>query len=480
MSVLENLQPQLLWQKFDEIRKIPRESGHEEKIIKYLENFALKHKFEYKKDQIGNIVIKKPATPGYENSPGVILQGHVDMVCEKNSDKEFNFSTDPIEVLKEGDWITANGTTLGADNGIGVAAGLAVLLSDDISHGPLEVLCTVDEERGLTGAFSISEDFLAGKYLLNLDSEEEGYLIIGCAGGQDSIFHLPVELQDAQGQSVQINIKGLKGGHSGCDINTGRANSIKILAHLLKAASTQFDFNLIEINAGSKRNAIPREAFCKLSLNQNFKLFSTLLNQEFLNIKKFTKDLEPEIKIEISKTDSMNQCLSNKISSQLINLLCALPHGVLTMSQAVAGLVQTSTNLAIVKTNQDEITIEEMTRSSNNVELKEKIQSLQSFGDLLNIKVSSSSAYPGWQPHPESEIVQKVSVVYKKLFNKEPKIEAIHAGLETGIIGEKFPEMEMISFGPDLFFPHSPDEKVSIPSVQRFWELLVAIMKDLK
>ncbi len=480
-KILEGLKPELLWKHFDEIRKIPRCSGHEEAIGDYIVIFAKAHNLEYTRDEVGNIIVRKPATKGKENAPGVVLQGHIDMVCEKNSDVDFDFSKDPIKLKREGDWITADGTTLGADNGIGVAAALAVLEDDSLVHGPIEALFTIDEERGLTGAAYIKPGSLKGKILLNLDSEDDGIFTIGCAGGGDSIFKIKTEtINPGNEKAVKIVVSGLKGGHSGIDINTGRGNAVKIVARVLYEMREKIDFELAVIEGGDKRNAIPREAYAIVVLNNDEmgeakKIADCVLSE----VKTELKGTDDGVLIEIKDDNMPGKVLTKLLRDKVINTILALPHGVLAMSQAIEGLVQTSTNLAAVHTHEDSVKVVKSSRSSINSELKFVLKSLKAFANLIEADIEQPNPYPGWAPNPDSEILKTMMKLHKELFGKEAVAEAIHAGLETGIIGEKFPGMDMISFGPTIKHPHSPDEKVQISTVERFWTLLTKTLEHL-
>jgi dipeptidase D len=480
-KVFEGLTPELLWKHFDEIRKIPRCSGSEEKIIDYIVNFAKERKLEYKVDEVGNVVIKKKATNGKEGKPGVILQGHIDMVCEKNNDIQHDFTKDPIKVIREGDWFTADGTTLGADNGIGVAAALAVLDDDSLVHGPVEALFTIDEERGLTGAANISSDFISGRILLNLDSEDDGVFTIGCAGGGDSLFKIEFEkINPENNKTIKINVSGFKGGHSGIDINNGRGNAIKVLTRVLFDIREKHNFELALIEGGDKRNAIPREAYAIIVIDSkeeaSIKEIIAKVNKE---VKEELKGTDDGVKIDIIETDKIDKVVNNTIRDKIIDTILALPHGVLAMSQAIEGLVESSTNLAAVHTNNDYFEIVKSSRSSINSMLNFILNSLKSFAQLIDASIEQPPPYPGWTPDPSSPLLQTMKEIYKNLFGKEPIIEAIHAGLETGIIGEKIPGMDMISFGPTIKHPHSPDEKVEISTVDRFWTLLTKTLEHL-
>ncbi len=470
-KVFEGLEPQLLWKHFDEIRKIPRCSKNEGKIREYVIEFAKKKGLEYQADEVGNVIIRKKATPGHENAPGVILQAHLDMVCEKNSDVDFDFEKDPIRVKREDGWITADGTTLGADNGIGVAAALAVLEDDSIVHGPLEVLLTVDEETGLTGASNLKGGLLHGKYLLNLDSEDEGVFFIGCAGGRDTVFTLKIEREKYEGKAFEIKVSGLKGGHSGVDIHLQRGNAIRILARVLYEID---GVKISSIKGGNKRNAIPREASAVVIAEEG--KVKEAVERVLSEVKEELKYSDPGIRIEYTEASSSDYI---KDSKKIVDFLMSLPHGVLAMSLAMEGLVETSTNLAVVNSYQDHVEVVESSRSSINSSLDFVCKQLKALGDLAEAETHQPPGYPGWTPNPDSQILKIMKEVYRKLFGKEPEVTAIHAGLETGIIGKNYPGLEMISFGPTIKYPHSPDERVEIKSVEKFWKLLVETLKAL-
>ncbi len=470
-KVFEGLKPELLWKHFDEIRKIPRCSKNEGKIREYVINFAKKLGLEYEVDDVGNVIIRKKASAGMESAPGVVLQAHLDMVCEKNSDVDFDFEKDAIRVKREDGWITADGTTLGADNGIGVAAALAVLEDDSIKHGPLEVLLTIDEETGLTGASNLKPGLLKGKYLLNLDSEDEGMFFIGCAGGRDTIFKLKVSRKKGKEKAFEVRVSGLKGGHSGVDIHLQRGNAIRILARVLYEIE---NVKIALLDGGNKRNAIPREA--KAIIFANEENVKKAVEEVLAEVKEELKYSDPGVNIEYSGAEADSYI---KESKKIVDFLMSLPHGVLAMSLAMENLVETSTNLAVVKTFDDYVEITESSRSSINSSLNFVCKQLKAMGDLAGAETHQPEGYPGWTPNPDSKILKIMKEVYKKLFNREPEVTAIHAGLETGIIGKSYPEMEMISFGPTIRYPHSPDERVEIESVEKFWKLLVETLKEL-
>lgn len=479
-SLLSKFEPKLVWKHFDEIRKIPHESKNESALAQHVISIAKQHNCEYEQDEVGNVVIRKLATKGHENAPIMILQSHLDMVCEKNSDIDFDFAKDAIQLEIDGDWLTAKGTTLGADNGIGVAAALAVLEDDSLIHGPLELLFTVDEETGLTGASHIRPDFLKGRMYLNLDSEEEGVFTIGCSGGADTGFILPISRKAADsGTMIQIRISGLKGGHSGLDINTGRGNAIKILNRILWDADKKFKLTIVNFNGGNKRNAIAREASADIIVSPNtLDKIKAFMEKSCEEIKFEFKTVEKELTMIIEQLDgTLPPALDDASQKALLNLLHGLPHGVMSMSQDIEGLVETSTNLATIVTSDNQIEIGQSSRSSISSALKAVRNQLKALAELTGATVSQPEGYPGWVPNLDSKMLIIAKEAYQACFNKAPEVAAIHAGLECGLIGEKFPGMDMVSFGPDLRNPHSPDEKIHIESVEKFWKLLSKILE---
>ncbi len=482
MSVVENLKPKLLWKHFDEICKIPHCSKHEEKIREYIINFAKKHDLEYKDDQIGNVVILKPATSGMENKPTVILQGHLDMVCEKNSDVEFDFSKDAIKMKLKGDVLTADGTTLGADNGIGVATALAILEDTTLKHGSIEALFTIDEETGLTGAFAMKTDMLTGKILLNLDSEDWGVLTVGCAGGGDSKVELPFKTQSINGnlQSVLIKVSGLRGGHSGVDAHEQRGNAVKLLSRMLWKASKNYGFYLTEIKGGDKHNAIPREAYAKISLDKaDEDTFISYLKAEEKDILEEIKPIDPNFTVGTETIEKLNTAFDKNSQDTLLNLLHGLPHGVDKMSYDIPGLVETSTNLATVKLKENNVVIGLSSRSSMKSALQDFRDRIRAVAVLSGAKISEETPYPGWKPNLDSKILKLSKKIYKDMYNEEPTVEAIHAGLECGIIGEKLPGMDMISIGPTIKHPHSPEEQVHVSTVDKFYKYVLKILEEV-
>ncbi len=476
------LQPAIVWQYFKEILEIPRPSKKEEKIISYLLKFGNEQNLETNQDEIGNVLIRKPATPGMENLKSVVLQSHIDMVCEKNSDKVHDFDNDPIESVIDGDWVTANGTTLGADDGIGIAAQLAILASKDIEHGPIECLFTIDEETGLTGAFGLKPGFLQSDILLNLDSEDEGQLFIGCAGGQDTQAWLPFDYEESpeKHKAYKIMVSGLKGGHSGDEINKGHANANKILNRFLWCKKDDFGLKLVVFDGGNLRNAIAREAFAIVLIpEENVKnvidavaKFKEMSRAEF-NI------TEPLMEITIDEVSMPETIIDNESFDELVNAIYGCPHGVIAMSQSIDDFVETSTNLASVKFQEDEILITTSQRSSVESEKQDITNMVKSVFKLAGARTLTSEGYPGWTPNPDSDIVRITVNSYKKLFNIEPEVLAIHAGLECGLIGDKYPGMDMISFGPTIKRAHSPEEKIEIETVSKFWDLTLDVLKNI-
>ncbi|HHF55300.1 MAG TPA: aminoacyl-histidine dipeptidase [Thermoplasmatales archaeon] len=467
--MLENLEPKIVWKYFEEICKIPRCSKHEEKIAEYIMEVAKKHGLEVEKDEVGNVVARKKAN-GYENAPMITLQCHMDMVCEKNKDVEHDFSKDPIQPYVDGEWVKAEGTTLGADNGIGLAMCLALMEEKNIKHGPLEFLFTVDEETGLTGAFNLKKEFIKGELLINLDSEDFGVIYIGCAGGGNSTIKLPVRFENVEKEGLRIHVKGLKGGHSGIEIDKGRANSIKLLARILYNINARIS----KIEGGDKHNAIPREAIAEVVVDGNVMDKIKELEAAFKN--EYSKT-EPDLKVEVENC-KITKVIDEESNKKLIKLLMGLPHGVIAMSQEVEGLVETSTNLATIRMN-DEATIVMSSRSSVNSALDALMQSIRCIGELAGASVEEGSKYPGWKPNLESRLLKIASDAFKELYGKEPEKKAIHAGLETGVIGDITGINEIISIGPQIEHPHSPDERVHIKSVEEFWKYLLHLLEKV-
>ena len=481
--MLAKLEPQPVWNYFEEICQVPRPSKKEEKIIQYLLDFATKNKLEAKTDAIGNVLICKPASAGMENAPTVVLQSHMDMVCEKNSDKVHNFDTDPIVPLIDGEWVTADGTTLGADCGIGMAASMAVLASKEIKHGPIECLITVDEETGLSGAFALQPGFLSGNILLNLDSEDEGEIFIGCAGGIDTVAKLPYKKESVPTGSfaLKLSVTGLLGGHSGDDIHKLRGNANKILTRFLWKASKKYDLKLADFKGGNLRNAIAREAFAELvipnadkeKLVADFNIYSAEMDVEY-------KLTEPNIKLSHGSTDLPKNVIDDKSCANLLNAIYACPHGVLEMSSRMEGMVETSTNLAAIKFEDEYILITTSQRSEIESRKYFAAEMVESVFLMAGAKVVHSDGYPGWTPNMESKIVKTTVDSYKKLFGKIPVVRSIHAGLECGLFLEKYPALDMVSFGPTIKGAHSPDERINIETTKKFWNHLVDVLQSIK
>jgi len=484
MNTLTQLKPQPLFNYFEAICQVPRPSKKEEQIRKFLLDFAKKNGFESKTDKAGNVLILKPATPGMENAPTVILQTHMDMVCEKNSDKIFDFEKDPIEPIIVDGWVKANGTTLGADCGIGIAAQLAVLTSNEIKHGPIECLITVDEETGLTGAFALEAGFLTGSILLNLDSEDEGEIFIGCAGGVDTLAYFDYQNERTPEDSValQLSASGLLGGHSGDDIHKNRGNANKILNRFLWDFTKEFNARLADFNGGNLRNAIAREALGTFTLpaNQKEELINEL-NKLAAAIKDEFTFSEPKLKIECTETELPNSVIDKETHEKLLNAIYACPHGVLEMSTRMEGMVETSTNLASVKfTNDNKIQITTSQRSELESRKHFAANSVEAVFRLAGATVTHSDGYPGWAPNPNSPVLKTTVDSYKKLFGVEPIVRSIHAGLECGLFLEKYPHLDMVSFGPTIKGAHSPDERLDIETTDKFWKHLVDVLEHLK
>ncbi|MDH3457772.1 MAG: aminoacyl-histidine dipeptidase [Gemmatimonadota bacterium] len=482
MTFVADLAPQNLWKHFDHILTIPRGSKDEERMRAYVIDVAERSGVPYKIDETGNVVARKPATPGHESAPVTILQSHLDMVNEKNSDVDHDFSKDPIIPRQDGAYLTASGTTLGSDNGIGVAAMLAVMEAKDLVHGPLELLFTVDEETGLTGAASLDGSLLEGRRLLNLDSEEEEMVYVGCAGGADSTITLPLMSCPIPSGTIALDIRlhGLKGGHSGVDIHLQRGNAVKLLARALNALSFHMSFHLSAISGGNKHNAIPREAFATVVLPGGVKAQLTAeLEQEMAAIHEEFRAAEPGLTLEVKEGKPPHDVWDDTTTEKVLHLLTALPHGVLAMSYDIPDLVETSTNLATVVMSNGSLVVGMSSRSSVESALRATRLSIRAIATLAGARVEEGNGYPGWKPNLQSELLAVLKRVHERKLGHTPEIKAIHAGLECGIIGEKVPGMDMISFGPQIEFPHSPDERVKIDSVASFYELLAMTLEEL-
>jgi dipeptidase D len=479
---MENLEPKTLWKYFFDICKVPRPSKKEAKIVQFLLNFGKKNNIETIKDHAGNVLMKIPASQGYEKHETVVLQAHMDMVCEKNADTIHDFDNDPILPYIDGEWLKAKGTTLGADNGIGMAAMLAVAFDKTLKHPALELLFTVDEETGLTGAFELKSGFLFGKKLLNLDSEDDGEIFIGCAGGVDTVAEFSYQTETAPEDLYycKIAVKGLIGGHSGDDIDKNRANANKLLNRFLWQILKETELKIAEIDGGNLRNAIPREAYAIIGVPMDFKeKLAIAINHYISDVCSEYAATEPTLLLTIKTVQKPKSVIVKNIAQNLLNALYACPHGIIRMSDDMKGLVETSTNLASVKINGEVIKIETSQRSSVASAKKNIANMVESVFVLADAKVSHGDGYPGWKPNPNSEIAHKIADSYKKLFGKEPKIRAIHAGLECGLFSEKYPEMDMASFGPTMRGVHSPDERLHIGDTKKFWLLLVDVLENI-
>ncbi|MDX9772347.1 MAG: aminoacyl-histidine dipeptidase [Bacteroidales bacterium] len=481
MSDIKNLEPKLLWNYFHEITQIPRPSKKEHRMTEYLEKFGLDHGFETIVDKTGNVIIRKPATKGMENRKGIILQGHVDMVPQKNSDKKFDFEKDPIETRVDQGWVKANGTTLGADNGMGVAAAMAVLTDPKIVHGPIEALFTVDEETGMTGAKNLEKGVLKGEILINMDSEDEGELYVGCAGGVDvsALRTYKQEKTPAGMTAYSLTLKGLKGGHSGLDIHLGKANATKLMFRFFQQAEHDFGMRITDYSGGNLRNAIPREAFAtvvaptirKDEFEKFIKGYEKMYRSEF-------NDVDPDIRLTAKVCETPEMVMNEGDQYRIIRGVFVCPNGVQRMSPSMPGVVETSNNLSVVNIGNGKFEAYSLTRSSVETAKVATAWKIAAGFQLAGAEVTLSGDYPGWNPDMKSAILVTMKDTYQKLYGKIPEIKAIHAGLECGIIMGPYPKLDSISFGPTIRYPHSPDEKVEIASVEKFWNFLVATLKN--
>ena len=479
---MKNLAPKAVWEHFYSLTQIPRPSGKKEEVSAFLAAYGKSLGLETIVDTIGNVIIRKPASPGYENHPGVILQGHMDMVPQKNNDTIFDFEKDPIEAYVDGEWVTAKGTTLGADNGIGVAAAMAILADKSVVHPPLEVLVTVDEETGMYGAFALEGGMLQGKTLLNLDSEAEGELYVGCAGGVDTTAkfqYTPVDVEEGD-VAIKVSVKGCKGGHSGCDIHLQRANANKLLFRFLKDAVANYEARLAYVEGGSLRNAIPREAAAVITIPAEGvdEIMDLVAEYENLFVAEYD-GVEDNIQLTATEVECPATELPEDVQDFLIHAITTCPHGVYRVIPEMPDVVETSNNLAMLITEDNCVTVMCLTRSSVESR-KEELQSIiESVFAMAGAEVVFSGSYPGWKPNLNSHILHVMKTTYQENYGVEPRVIIIHAGLECGIIGRNYPGMDMISFGPTIKYPHSPDEKVNIPSVAKFYEYLLATLKAL-
>lgn len=477
---IRNLNPVRVWTHFYSLTQIPRPSKKEEKAIEFLLNFGKELGLETIKDEIGNVIIKKPASAGMENRQGIIFQAHIDMVPQKNSDKVHDFEKDPIVPRIVDGWVYATGTTLGADNGLGIAVAMAVLEDKEMVHGPIEALFTVDEEAGMNGARGLKPGLLDGDILINLDSEDEGELYVGCAGGLDTNVVFKYNSVTApQGDSFELRVTGLKGGHSGMDIILGRGNANKILVRVLLPMLKELGVELASIDGGSLRNAIPREAFAKVVIpSSNVEAAKSLIESHLTDIKAELVAHEPTVSIELVPCEKQESVIEKAVALNVIKSVYACPNGVERMSDAMPGLVETSNNLAIVKSDNGVIEIKTLMRSSVDSAKDILAQSIASVFELAGAEVTFSGGYPGWKPNVNSAILKTMKSVYKDMFGKEPEVKAIHAGLECGILGGPYPHWDMISCGPTIRSPHSPDERVEIDTVEKWWNYVVEVLKN--
>ncbi|MBO4250871.1 MAG: aminoacyl-histidine dipeptidase [Paludibacteraceae bacterium] len=482
--MVNGLEPKGLWTSFYSLTQIPRPSGKRKEIADFLVSYGKSLGLETLQDEIGNVLIRKPASAGMENHPGVILQGHMDMVPQKNSDKVFDFEKDPIEAYVEdnGEWVTANGTTLGADNGIGVATAMAVLADKNAVHPPLEALFTIDEETGMYGANDLKGGWLKGKYLLNLDSETEGELYVGCAGGIDAeakFAYQPVDTEEGD-IALRVEVKGCKGGHSGCDIHLQRANAIKLLFRFLKDAVANYEARLAYVEGGSLRNSIPREAAAVITIPEgSYQDVQDLVDRnEDLWLREYD-GIETDLTFKAAEVECPKTEMPEDVQDFLIHAVTLCPHGVYRMIPEMPDIVETSNNLAIIETKENTISVICLTRSNVESRKEELASIIQSAFSLAGAEVTFSGAYPGWKPNFKSSLLATMKSVYEKEFGNSPRIVTIHAGLECGIIGANYPQMEMISFGPTIEHPHSPDERVNIATVQKFYQYVLAALKAL-
>ncbi|MBT8233070.1 MAG: aminoacyl-histidine dipeptidase [Saprospiraceae bacterium] len=483
MSVdISSLEPKMLWKNFSALNEVPRASKKEERVIRFMLDFGNNLGLKTIKDHIGNVIISKPATPGMENKQTVVMQSHLDMVHQKNSDTVFDFDKEGIKMLIDGDWVKAEGTTLGADNGIGVATIMALLESTDIAHPALEALFTIDEETGMTGALELKGGLLTGSIMLNLDTEDDRELTIGCAGGIDLTSKGSYKLTpvDESFKSYKIDVKGLTGGHSGMDIHLGRGNANKIMNRILMEASKKTRMSLSTVNGGGLRNAIPRESFAVVNLKE----------EQYPTLEKVILDLtqlittehettDPDFQVTISEVRRSEFSVEQNFAFKLMRSIYTCPNGIYRMSPDIKDLVQTSNNLARVFVKNGKYEILCLTRSSVESEKHDLANAITACFELSDAKVERSGSYPGWQPKPNADIVKLMTQIYKDKFNEEPHVNACHAGLECGILGQNYPDMDMISFGPNIRGAHSPDEKVQISSVQKYWDFLLDTLKQI-
>ena len=476
------LQPTAMWNFFADLNAVPRPSKKEERVIQFMVDFGKKHGLETVVDEIGNVIIRKPATKGMEDRVPIVMQSHLDMVHQKNADTDFDFSTAGIKMFVEDDWVKAEGTTLGADNGIGVASIMAVLASKDIAHPAIEGLFTIDEETGMTGALQLKGGLLNGKILLNLDTEDDDELTIGCAGGVDVTAEGTYKTKAVPDtwRGFKIALTGLTGGHSGMDIIKGRGNANKLMNRILYQAAEQFKIRIAAIDGGSLRNAIPRESFANIAVSsRKLKAFKTFITAQSAILEKENRTTDPDLKLAIDEIETPKSALDTKFQHNLLRTIYGCPNGIHRMSPSIKGLVQTSNNLARVEVKNGNYSIQNLTRSSVDTEKQDHARSIGAIFELLGANVVLSGKYPGWEPKPEASIIKVMKELYQELFDEKPHVNAVHAGLECGILGTHYPEMEMISFGPNIRGAHSPDEKCQISSVHKYWKFLMKTLERI-
>ena len=479
---INQLFPQALWQWFEQICAIPHPSKHEAALSAFIQDWAKQRGLPVVVDQVGNLIIRKPATAGMEDRKTVVIQAHIDMVPQKNADKVHDFVTDPIEPWIDGEWVKARGTTLGSDNGIGMASALAILGSSEIKHGPLEVLLTVDEEAGMTGAFGLQAGMLEADILINTDSEQEGEIYMGCAGGVDAKISLPIAWQnaDANQASYTLSIAGLKGGHSGVNIHLGRGNANKLIARFLAGHAQELGLSLSQIQGGSLRNAIPREAQCSFTIaTDKVAQLEQAVAQYLAILKAELASVEPDVKLSLTSSAAPTQCLTLATQKQIINLINSCPNGVVRMSDEIVGVTETSLNVGVVTTEANSVTVLCLVRSLIDSGRENVESSLQSLCDLAGAQVAFSGCYPGWKPDTTSPVMAIVNETYQSIYHKEPVIMVIHAGLECGLFKKPYPTMDMVSIGPTIRYPHGPDEMVNIQTVGQYWTLLLAVLERI-
>ncbi|MFP4662794.1 MAG: aminoacyl-histidine dipeptidase [Bacteroidales bacterium] len=481
MSDILHLKPEALWRHFHALTQIPRPSKKEAKIIEFVKHFGENLGLETIVDKVGNVIIRKPATPGMEDRKGIVLQGHLDMVPQKNSDVDHDFEKDPIKAYVDGEWVTAEGTTLGADNGMGVAAAMAVLEATNLKHPMVEALFTVDEETGMTGANGLEAGILKGDILINMDSEDEGEMYVGCAGGIDINAEKSFDMENAPANATayKVHVKGLKGGHSGMDINRGRANANKLMFRLFQEATDKTGMKVAEISGGDLRNAIPRECVAIVTVDKDkTDVFVDLADKFLKEFREEYQGIEDGIGLDAKTTDMPKKVLKDEDMKALIEAVMKTPHGVIKMSESMKDLVETSNNLAVVSLKDGKLEMKNLMRSSDDDQKIKEAESIKALYEKMDADVELTGEYPGWKPNMESEILKTMQNVYRDIYDHTPEIKAIHAGLECGILGSVYTNWDMISFGPTIRYPHSPDEKVNIETVQRFWNWLVATLEN--